>query len=800
MKEDSPFYYAKQVSDAVEGAAKEHVIKPAAKEFAGDPEETSPDCPGESEEPCIIGEEASSKSAAVEDAVVAKEDDMLILYIVGGIFGIIVIGSILTKYQALGDYTSFWARIAALALAGASGAFGSLQYSLYNNLACRNFTALGYGDCPALLAIYVMWGMAAFHTIFNLPFLIVPIKKMAQWYAKFGLMAQASVYFTVNGMAVAAIKYAGGDIITLGIVAGGLVVGMMFLVAWFQGEDGVIQRIIGKAEEAVRATGKMAEQALEEGLKLFGLDSNERSKLTCHNVYVHARVRPRVGFFEPGKNSDEEDLPVPTEPGEVVGFADLQGNEEGYRVFKGPGYAKVSWDQPGEGRKPVLSEHSIAEGSSELQIVDDEVGIVDKLVGDTMAYFGLPADTLDVFTGPRLDAKKRQVDIHLKYWPIGRGDKEDELGRPVPAAVTLNCEAYDGSGKAIGKVNKVDPQLYKSAIRLKVLPKSSLSILSVELHRLPDKVKGLVVSATCSDQYKLRHFRSIGFYPKGYGIDLAGLTTKPKSFGAEIGGTKICEDNGNPSVALLVMVKQKLGSVEGTRWFGVRANKNVGGRMPKEMTPVLTQLFGSIKDKVKNVKFRKGGECIDIGAAFDECEVHYRSEQRARETFRKHFEALTEKYAAKLTASGESPESARSAAQKYAALQLKQTKGVQFQALWKKKTRENIKMGMHPMKAQLLAKKAAMDEAMFLGRKEEVLQQVRREAEEEKLNLEMANKAAMEKYDSTWGGKISNWYGSWFGGEEDASVDVAIEEGVDSNEKKKKKKRRKRSAAEATWF
>lgn len=35
------------------------------------------------------------------------------------------------------------------------------------------------------------------------------------------------------------------------------------------------------------------------------------------------------------------------------------------------------------------------------------------------------------------------------------------------------------------------------------------------------------------------------------------------------------------------------------------------------------------------------------------------------------------------------------------------------------------------------------------------MEQVRREAEEERLNLELANKAAKERYDSTWGGKVS---------------------------------------------
>ncbi|EER04953.1 hypothetical protein Pmar_PMAR026965 [Perkinsus marinus ATCC 50983] len=220
--------------------------------------------------PCIVGDTSTPVTASSSNtaAAVQDEDSKLIMYIVGGVIGVIVIGSILMKYQALGEYTSFWARILALALAGASGGFGSIQYSLYNNLACRNFTALGYGDCPALLAIYVMWGMAAFHLIFNLPFLMVSLNRMADWYAKFGLMSQASVYFSVNSMAVATVKYAGGDVITLGIVSAGILVAIMFAMAWFQGEDGVIRRIIDKAEDAVRAASKMAEEALEEGLKM----------------------------------------------------------------------------------------------------------------------------------------------------------------------------------------------------------------------------------------------------------------------------------------------------------------------------------------------------------------------------------------------------------------------------------------------------------------------------------------------------------------------------------------------------
>ncbi|KAF4692390.1 hypothetical protein FOZ60_013504 [Perkinsus olseni] len=798
----SPFDYAEKVTSTVAETASDHVLEPVQKEFAGEPQVSAPECPGESSKPCIVGDASTSSESSAATAAVEDGNSKLIMYIVGGTFGVIVIGSILMKYQALGEYTSFWARILALGLAGASGGFGAVQYSLYNNLACRNFTALGYGDCPALLAIYVMWGMAVFHLAFNLPFLLVSLNRMAAWYAKFGLMSQASVYFTANSAAVATIKYAGGDIITLGIVAGGLVVAIMFLMAWFQGEDGVIRRIIDKAEDAVRAASKMAEEALEEGLKMFGLDSNERSKLTCNNVYVHAIVRPRPGFFDPGKDAEGNPLGVPTTSGEVVGFVDLHGNEEGAKVFKGLGYAKVRWEPATEGGKSSLSEHSIAETSSELQIVDDETGLVDKLVGDTMAYFGLPPDTLDVFTGPKFDAKKRQIDIFLKYWQSVKEEKEDEFGRPVVPSISLNCEVFDAAGKAIGTVNKVDSHLYKSSIRLKDLSVTTQSILSLELHRLPDKVKGLVISATCSEQYKLRHFRSFGFHPKGYNVDLAGLVTEPKGAGGEVNGVSICEGNGSSGVALLVMVKQKVGS-EGDRWFGVKIDKNVSGRMPKDMRPVLSQIFNSTKDKVRNVKFRRdsNGNCVDIAIAFDECEVHYRSEQRAKETFKKHFEALTDKYKKKLMASGENPEKATGSAQKYAALQLKQTKGKQFRILWKKKTMENMKKGMHPMKAQLLAKKAAMDEAMFLGRKDEVMEQVRREAEEERLNLELANKAAKERYDSTWGGKVSNWYGSWFGeGRNDTADAMEAAEATERDGKKKKKKSRRQASKTSSWF
>ncbi|EER04952.1 hypothetical protein Pmar_PMAR026964 [Perkinsus marinus ATCC 50983] len=145
------------------------------------------------------------------------------------------------------------------------------------------------------------------------------------------------------------------------------------------------------------------------------------------------------------------------------------------------------------------------------------------------------------------------------------------------------------------------------------------------------------------------------------------------------------------------MIKLKVG-LEGERWFGVKINKNVSGRMPRDMRPVISQIFTSTKDKVRNGKFRKDPKsgCIDIETAFDECEVHFRSEQRAKETFKKHFDALTDRYKKKLMASGETPEKAASSAQKYAALQLKQTKGKQFQILWKNKTMENIKKGMHP--------------------------------------------------------------------------------------------------------
>ncbi|KAF4719137.1 hypothetical protein FOZ63_012444, partial [Perkinsus olseni] len=88
--------------------------------------ETPTENPGK---PCIVGDASpSSESSAAATGSVEDGNGKLIMYIVGGTFGAIVIGSILMKYQALGEYTSFWARILALGLAGASGGFGAVQY------------------------------------------------------------------------------------------------------------------------------------------------------------------------------------------------------------------------------------------------------------------------------------------------------------------------------------------------------------------------------------------------------------------------------------------------------------------------------------------------------------------------------------------------------------------------------------------------------------------------------------------------------------------------------------------------
>ncbi|KAF4680799.1 hypothetical protein FOZ60_012976 [Perkinsus olseni] len=150
--------------------------------------------------------------------------------------------------------------------------------------------------------------------------------------------------------------------------------------------------------------------------------------------------------------------------------------------------------------------------------------------------------------------------------------------------------------------------------------------------------------------------------------------------------------------------------------------------------PATARSWISTKDKVRNVKFRRdsNGNCVNIAIAFDECEVHHRSEQRAEETRRK------------LMASGEKPEKATGSAGKYAALQLKQTKGKQFRILWKKKTIENMKKGMHP---------------------------------------------------------VSNWYDSWFGGGRDDTADALEAAGAVERDGKKKRKRSRRQASKtSSWF
>ena len=718
---------------------------PAASPLAPSPLGVSPGCPsvgtpgGSSVPPCQVSGSGVTQAASNKLSIIALG--------AGGIFMLVTLGSIAVKYRKYNAYMSFWGRILALAV-GAFCAFQALSdYSTYSANQCSSSD--NTGSCPNQIGVLLMGATALFHMGLNLPFLYASESQEKKWYATFGLFKQSNFVSSVCGGG-AGISYSmGGGILQLIALGSGMGVSALFMYGWSLGEDGAFQRLLDSAKEGLDAVGKAAEAMVDDSLKIFGLDAGNRKKVSSDNIYLHARVQRGpdwIGGDEDGGDGNQ---------GELFGFY-VDGRNEGKKVLKGEGYAAVKWDDK-HGVSGKWGEYRIgAGGKFDLISVDaaDDAGILSSALG----FFGFGGTQEE---GEELSSSREQLDIFFGCVP----------NKGVAAKCSLWLEVFDESLSLKGVANEETKGFFRGSVRHREM--GAKTALVVELNKLPDDAKFLVLSCRLQPGAKLKEFGTPNMLIKAVNREIPDLTLDSSSL-----EKKFLTHGSNEAYICWLFFKLKPKGDFEERWFAAKPHQapfspGRGSIASQAINEELSRLKAKRDDK----KFV--ADCVNIHTAILDQTVEGEAESKAKEAANKQIDEMATKYEQAFVKQGKPAPMAKVLAKKFAALQFQKIQGAKYKKVLQIKLVGYVRAGKSVPVAQALAKKDAMNEVLFGNSKDALIKEARAHVEEDEANAKAKVKQQEEEYKNSYAGMAWGLIGA--GPDEE-------EEDDESKKKKKKKK------------
>lgn len=704
---------------------------------------------------------------------------------IGGLLGLVTIAAIVQKYKTMGSYSSFWGRMLGLLSGAAAGGLGYMDFSAHSANDCANL----FGEaelttpCPCLACAYVLFAFAAFQLTMNLPFLYAGEKTIGKMYASFGLLYQGSLMLTVSGAAAGGIKTMSGSFGGMAVAALGMVVGLLFLLGWFKGEDGVLGRLFQSAKDMLNSATEQAAALVDDGLKVFGLNADERNKVTTNNIYNFCRV-----IRGPDWSAGDEDGGPNAPGGEVIGYIGENGVAEGVAVAAGSaGWAKVKWDSG------KTAEYRIGAGNKfQLKMAEETEGIVDKLMGQTFAMFGYDPGANKA---PLKDKKQMEFILTSKLPGEQEEEKEAELNNDsdnekaapvvVPktdeSGIILTAEAFDSSGKSVGKCDDLKSMLFKSAIRHRQLGNKQDAIV-VEFQKLPPEISLIALCGKFPGDRQLGHWASVNIRTTSVGHDLSRL-----SLSQQEGVQGVQKHQGSRGFLYFLLYACPENN---SGWFAKKCNESLGSSQ---------DTTGALNDKISKFfaereqpshKKKKGdalgkvttSDLISVEEVFENLKVELKCEAQARELMSTKVNAMTEAYSARLRQQGVPMQQANLQAKKLALIQINKQHQLIFQKTLVVKRAIYLKQRMHPVHAIILAKKDANRAALYDGKEAEIRQAVMNTIKEEKAAAEEAKREQEAEASNSYSGQatalVSNMWG-WATAE------------PEKTEKKKKKKKKK---------
>ena len=720
---------------------------------------------------------------------------------IGCLFGLITIAAIVQKYKLMGSYSSFWGRMVGLASGAAAGGYGYLNMSAHSANSCDNM--FGEGDCPCLSCCYVLFVYGAFQLAFNLPYLYASEKTIGTMYAKFGLFNQAAVEFAISGGAAAGIKFMSGGVVEMVICACGCLTGVLFFLGYFKGEDGALGRLFQSAKDMLNDAATAAAVMVDDGLKVFGLNADERNKVTIKNVYNFCRV-----VRGPDWSAGDDDGGPEGPGGEITGYIGENGVAEGVAVQAGqPGWAKVKWDGKVPGQPGKTGEYRIGAGNKfELKMAEETEGIVDKLMGQTFAMFGYDPSSSK---GPPKEKKQIEFILSSKLpgeeetekEPELNNDSADEDAAASPKALKaaqqaaqqassemlfMACDVFDKTGKAMNRCDDMKQMLFKSAVRHRQLGNKQDAIV-VELQKIPEDVAVLALNVKVPDGKQLGAFGSVSIRSTSQGHDLSKLSV-PAAEGLE----SIKKHMGSRGYLWFLLYQPEPG-----KWFAERTPCSLGSdQIPASLTDKVLKFLSEReakppKSKKKQAEYEAtlvGGKSVEsllsVDEIFDYLKIEVRCEAQARDMMNAKLNAVTEAYTTRLKAQGVPAPQAALQAKKLALIQINKQHQLVYQKTLVVRRVMYIKQRMHPVHALMLAKKDANRAALYDGKEADIRRAVTNTIREEKEAADEAKRQQESEFTDTYAGKASALMTNVWGW---ASAPA---------EKKKKKKKNKKDADE----
>ena len=663
---------------------------------------------------CTAGQPCQQASAVPVATQPEPSSSMTAVYVVAAVFAVATLGSIAYKYRTLGTYYSFWARIMCIAISGACFGLAWKDYGTYKANSCANTS--GSSDpadpCPCYTCCFVLCGVGLCHLLLNLPFLYASEALTKRLYASYGLSQQASAISAVSAGGAGALQFLGGSTVNKLAAASGSLAGALMMAGWMRGEDGLFGRMYDSVVEGIDAATKAAEALVDDGLKLLGIDSASRTKLTSETVYLHARVQRG-----PDWNKDDEDGGAAT-GGEVFGFHTLGGKIEGKGVSKGTGYAIVKWDKS-ETSPGNWGEYRIgADGKFDLISTDaaDDAGLVGNMLGSALGLFGIDSGP----TAPSESGFGDQLEVFL-------------TSASSTQLMAVWLEVFDAELNPLGVANEETKGYYRGAVRYRELDRNKLALV-IEFAKLPTEAVFLALSARPVPPARLRDFSDGSLTVQTSGKEIFTLTYDSESFKRSL----LIQSRAQEGFIFWIFAKSKAKQEVVDKWFALPAKSAAfsPGRGSDSAEAVKQQI-----EKVAKLKdFASHEGLIDLHAAITNIKVLVGAEARATELIRNKIDSMAANLAKKLIAEGKPPQAAEIIAKKIVASKYSKAQAVRYQAVLKGRLITYLRKGKPRATAAALAKQDALHSIIFAGNRASLMQAARTDTEGRDRAVEEAKK------------------------------------------------------------
>mmetsp|Transcript_25399 Transcript_25399/g.65327 ORF Transcript_25399/g.65327 Transcript_25399/m.65327 type:complete len:829 (-) Transcript_25399:148-2634(-) len=629
--------------------------------------------------------------------------------------------------------------------AGAQLCMAYQYYNVYTKNHCEQMFGTGMPDtitvqgqrvatCPGMLPIAVCAVSGVYIACTTAPYLVPDEAWLEKMYSRAGLWTQGFASIAMSSSIGAGVYYTKGPTTLQMLALVPFFAGVLMLIGWFKGEDGMLQRLWkGTSEGLASAMQVTSDGASYVASAVAGVFYSETLPspvvvLACGSEECLGSYRAEDvdGVIHFRQGTPEEKTKHYLEY--VEGCWRLVERRKKqvtvlYQAKYGPrgevppeaGWASVEGEDPPP--RVAVSELDRAENSSvfDAKKALEETG---QKYDELLSMFGL--------SGSKKQKKKKQKDREVVF-------ACSYVPRRSLVSAGLYGTAVGKDGSILGTCCQDESVSLKGAVRHTVdLGATPSEALAVDLHMLSGDCEAVYLTLRCHPNVTFADFGWASFSIQALG---QAAVASQQDF--------ITPNSNYQTVCLAVMFRR------GKRWHAMEVLSPLGGSTDAEVSPGILEMHKGFMGVLSDPEAMKD-RSVDLGELHDKMELQAAAEVLFHETYQRYFAAALEAYRAQ----GYEAAQANVLAQAAAIEGIKQDKVTRYNERYAERFAALSQEGVGPEEAHGRAQQEATEYAMMLE-----------QAKADQVAKSIADKEArkrqkkQEEYDNSLAGTVGGWLG-----------------------------------------